>query len=491
MLNILLPDFRVIAPELILTATAFAIILWEMVTRSRRHVTSASLALIGSLAALVATVSTWHLNLSTFGDALVLDPYASFFKVIFLMGLILSVSLSLRFVQEGGTRDHAEYYALMLMATVGMMVMAMGRELVTIFLGLELLSMPLYVLAGFFRRDALSNEASLKYFVLGSFATGILLFGMSYIYGVSGSTHLRTIAEKLHSHPGLLSDKALLAGLLLVLVGFGFKISVVPFHQWTPDVYQGAPTPITAFMSAGPKAAGLSALIRILVEATPKLGQEWEMIVYALAVLTMTVGNLAALAQTNLKRMLAYSSIAHVGYILIGLVASIGGKADRAISAIMFYMLAYTFMNIGAFAILIFMKREGMANENLDDFTGLSWRSPGAALAMLVFLFSLTGIPPTAGFAAKLSIFYAAIQGKYYWLAVIGILNSAVASYYYLRVVIIMYMKEPVGVLPKAVSSPVLWAGIALALAGTIILGILPGSFLEEARMAVTALLQV
>jgi NADH-quinone oxidoreductase subunit N len=491
MLSIFLPDFRVIAPELILTGTAFAIILWEMITRSRNHVTSASLAVAGSLAALITTAGTWHLNLSTFGDALVLDPYASFFKLIFLMGLILSVSLSLRYVQEGGTKDHAEYYALMLLATVGMMVMAMGRELVTIFLGLELLSMPLYILAGFFRRDTLSNEASLKYFILGSFATGILLFGMSYVYGVSGSTHLKTIAQILQSSPGLMSDKALLAGLLLVLVGFGFKISVVPFHQWTPDVYQGAPTPITAFMSAGPKAAGLAALIRILVEATPRMGQEWELILYILAVLTMTVGNLSALAQSNLKRMLAYSSIAHVGYILIGLVVSIGGNADRALSAVMFYMLAYTFMNIGAFAILIFMKREGMAHENLDDFIGLSWRAPGAALAMLIFLFSLTGIPPTAGFAAKLSIFYAAIQGEYYWLAVIGIINSAVASYYYLRVVVLMYMKEPEGALPEAESSPLLWAGIALALAGTIILGILPGSFLEGARMAVTALIQV
>jgi NADH-quinone oxidoreductase subunit N len=244
-------------------------------------------------------------------------------------------------------------------------------------------------------------------------------------------------------------------------------------------------------MSAGPKAAGLAALVRILFEATPNMGHEWELVVGVLSVLTMTVGNLAALAQRNLKRMLAYSSIAHVGYILIALVASVGGKADRALSAIMFYLLAYTFMNIGAFAILIFMKREGMPNENLDDFTGLSWRSPGAALAMLIFLFSLAGIPPTAGFAAKLSVFYAAIQGKYYILAVLGILNSAVAGYYYLRVVVLMYMKEPERELPEATSSPLLWAGIAFALAGTIFLGVLPEGVLEAARESVIALLQV
>jgi NADH-quinone oxidoreductase subunit N len=489
MLSILMPDFRVIAPEMILTLTAFAIIAWELITRTRNHLPSASLASVGTLAALVVTLTTGRLNLSTFGDAVVLDPYASFFKVIFLFGLILSIALSLRQISDSGSRDHSEYYALMIFATVGMMVMATGRELVTIFLGLELLSMSLYILAGFYRKDTLSNEAALKYFVLGSFATGILLFGMSYIYGVAGTTHLQAIGDILSAHPEAQSDKALLIGLFLVLVGFGFKIAVVPFHQWTPDVYQGAPTPVTAFMSAGPKAAGLAALIRVLVEAMPQMAQQWEIVVAVLAVLTMTVGNLAALVQPNVKRMLAYSSIAHVGYILIGLVASVGGRADRALSAIMFYLLAYTFMNIGAFAILIFLRREGMPNEELTDFGGLSRRSPGAALAMLIFMFSLAGIPPTAGFAAKLSVFYAAIQGGYYWLVIVGILNSAVAAYYYLRIVVYMYMREPESEKPAPAASPLLWAGIALALAGTILLGILPGGVLEAARLSAVILL--
>ncbi len=484
MLSILFPDFRVIAPELILTLTAFAVISWELITRTKRHRDSAIIATVGALAALLMTFQLRHLNISTFGDAVVLDPFATFFKVTFLFGLIMAITLSLRSIKEGGTNDHAEYYALLCFATVGMMVMAIGRELITIFLGLELLSMSLYVLAGFFRKDSLSNEASLKYFVLGSFATGILLFGMSYVYGVGGSTHLQVIGQTLAAHPETLGDKALMVGLLMVLVGFGFKISVVPFHQWTPDVYQGAPTPVTAFMSAGPKAAVLAALIRILMEAMPLMAHEWELIVSILAVLTMTVGNLAALAQTNLKRMLAYSSIAHVGYILIGLVASVGGSSDRAISGVMFYLLAYTFMNIGAFGILVFLSREGMPNDDLDDFAGLSRRSPGAALAMLIFLFSLAGIPPTAGFAAKLSIFYAAIDGGYYVLVIFGVLNSAVAAYYYLRVVMIMYMREPEGALPEATTSPLLWAGIALALLGTILLGVLPGGILEAARSA-------
>jgi NADH-quinone oxidoreductase subunit N len=484
MLSILLPDFRVIAPELILTLTAFAVIMWDMVIRTKRHLDSAVIATVGSGAALLTALNLWNLNVSTFGDALVLDPFASFFKVTFLLGLIMCVFLSLRSIKDGGSNDHAEYYALLCLATVGMMVMAIGRELITIFLGLELLSMSLYVLAGFFRSSSLNKEASIKYFILGSFATGILLFGMSYVYGVAGSTHLQTIGQTLTAHPETLGDKALMVGLLMVLVGFGFKISVVPFHQWTPDVYQGAPTPVTAFMSAGPKAAGLAALIRILMEAMPQMAPQWEILVAILAVLTMTVGNLAALAQTNLKRMLAYSSIAHVGYILIGLVASVGGSGDRAISGIMFYLLAYTFMNIGAFAILIFLGREGLPNDDLDDFAGLSRRAPGAALAMLIFLFSLAGIPPTAGFAAKLSIFYAAIQGDYYVLVILGVLNSVVASFYYLRVVVIMYMREPEGELPAATTSPLLWASIALALLGTILLGVLPGDVLEAARSA-------
>jgi len=489
MLSIQMPDLWVIAPELILTLTAFMVIGWELITRTRDHLPSAILASLGAIAALVVTFVTRKFDVSTFGDAVVLDPFASFFKIIFLVGLILAITISLKRVSDSGSKNHSEYYALMLFATVGMMVMASGRELITIFLGLELLSMSLYILAGFFRWDSLSNEAALKYFVVGAFATGILLFGMSYIYGVTGSTHLGVISETLRANPEVLSDKALLMGLFMVLVGFGFKISVVPFHQWAPDVYQGAPTPVTAFMSAGPKAAGIAALIRVLMEAMPQMGQEWEMLVAVLAVLTMTVGNLAALAQTNIKRMLAYSSIAHVGYILIGLVASVGGKADRALSAIMFYLLAYTFMNIGAFAILIYLRREGSSSEELQDFGGLSRRSPFAALAMLVFLFSLAGIPPTAGFAAKLSIFYAAIQGGYYWLVIIGILNSAVAAYYYLRVVVYMYMKEPEGEFSAVPASRLLWAGIALALAGTIYLGVQPGNILEAARASVLLLL--
>ncbi len=238
MLSILLPDFRVIAPELILTVTAFAIILWELVTRTKDHTVSAVIGVAGAIAALAVAVKTSSLVISTFSGTLILDPYASFFKVMFLFGLILTIAVSLRFMKEGGTEYHAEYYALLILATVGMMVMAIGRELITIFLGLELLSMSLYILAGFFRQDNRSGEASVKYFILGSFATGIMLFGMSYIYGVTGSTHFKMIASTLADNPDAVTSNALRLGMLMVLVGFGFKISVVPFHQWTPDVYE-------------------------------------------------------------------------------------------------------------------------------------------------------------------------------------------------------------------------------------------------------------
>ena len=488
-LTIPFPDFRVIAPELILTLTAFMVILWELVTRTKKHGASFFIGMAGAIAALGVALFEFNLNVSTFGDSLVLDPYASFFKVIFLFGLILTMTLSLRYIKEDGTEDHSEYYALLILATVGMMVMAMGRELITIFLGLEILSISLYILAGFFRTNLKSNEAGLKYFILGSIATCIMLFGMSYIYGVTGSTHLRKIADAITSHPAVLKDIPLMAGLFMVMVGFFFKISVVPFHMWTPDVYEGAPTPVTAFMSAGPKAAGLAALIRIFMEAMPQMKGDWEMLVIVLSILTMTVGNLTALRQKNVKRMLAYSSIAHVGYILIGVVASVGGHPDRAISSVMFYLMSYTFMNIGAFSILIYLKRENMTGENLDDFQGLSRRAPGAALAMMIFMLSLAGIPPTAGFAAKLYVFYAGIQGGYYTLVIIGILNSVVAAFYYLRIIVLMYMKEPEGEFAATEGSLVLWAGIALALTGTIVLGILPGGVLEAARLSVLSLM--
>ncbi len=489
MLNILVPDFRVIAPELILVGTAFAIILWEMITRTRKHGVSVLLAAVGTIIALAVTTGLSQFNISTFGDSLVLDPFASFFKMIFLLGLLMTIAISSRFIDEGGVREHAEYYALLILAVVGMMVLATGRELVNIFLGLELMSMSLYILAGMFKTDPRSNEASMKYFILGSFATGFLLFGMSYVYGITGSTHYSQISQVISENPGLLASKGLLLGLFMLLIGFAFKIAAVPFHQWTPDVYEGAPTSVTAFMAAGPKAAAFAALIRVLMEALPQMKGEWELLFTIIAIVTMTLANFVALSQDSVKRMLAYSSIAHVGYILIAFVASVGGHADRALSAILFYLLAYTFMNTGAFGILIFLKREGITGEKLDDFAGLSRRSPMGALAMLIFLFSLAGIPPTAGFAAKLSIFYAAVQGGYYTLVVIGILNSAVAAYYYLRVVVFMYMKEPETDLAFAGTSPLLWAGIALALAGTIVLGVLPGGVLEAARLSVLSLL--
>ncbi len=493
MLTIPFPNFVVIGPELMLVVSALFIITWEMITRTRDHRVSVALAAAGTGAALWLDLATWGWTGSTFLDAVALDPFASFVKAAVLVSLLLALALSRRALAEEGVEEHAEYYGLLLLAGAGMCLLAGARELITIFMALELLSISLYVLCGFYRHDVRSNEAAVKYFILGSFGTGFLLFGMSYLYGTTGTTHLAGIARELAVDPALAHSKALLLGLLLTLAGFAFKISAVPFHQWTPDVYEGAPTPVTAFMSTATKAAALAALVRLLVEGFLPLAFAWETLFAALAVLTMTVGNLGALMQDNVKRMLAYSSIAHAGYLLIALAVAGSGAPESALSSILFYLLAYALMNTGAFALVVLLRqgRPAGAGEMLSDYAGLACRRPWVAMAMLVFLFSLAGVPPFAGFAAKLGIFAAAVEAKAWFLLAVGIVNSAVAAFYYLRVVVVMYMheasQEAAGA--RVTIDPVLGAGMAAAAVGTLLLGILPGFVFEAARAAVTALL--
>ena len=361
------------------------------------------------------------------------------------------------------------------------MWMASGTDMMTIFLGLEVMSVCLYVLAGFFRGQLASNEAGLKYFLLGAFSTGFLLYGMALIYGVTGSTRLTEIGVYLNAHTSLLSNPMTLAGLALLSIGFLFKLGAAPFHMWTPDVYQGAPTPITAFMSAGPKAAAFAAFLRIMEYCFFSLKPEWTMMLWVLAVLTMTIGNIIAISQTNIKRMLAYSSISHAGYALVGMVAA----NEIGYSGVLFYMLAYTFMNIGAFAVLVLAGKKGEENLTLDGFAGFGFKRPFLGIAMSVFLFSLMGLPPTAGFAGKFYIFAGAIKADYVWLAIIGVLNSAVSLYYYLRVMVYMYFREP--------SEDYAWVGmpvsvlatIILAIIGSLYLGILPSDVMAMAKLAV------
>jgi NADH-quinone oxidoreductase subunit N len=419
-----------------------------------------------------------------FNGMWVVDNYGRFFKLIFLLGSALTILISIKYVENEGIQ-HGEYFALILFATLGMMVMASGTELMTLFMGIELMSISLYALAGYTRTRMISNESALKYFLLGSFATGFLLYGMALLYGAAGTTNLHGISLFLaKSH---LQNPMPIIGMALLVIGFGFKIAAVPFHMWAPDVYQGAPSPITAFMSAGPKAAAFAAFVRVFVEALPTLQSEWVALIWIMAVLTMTVGNVIALVQDNIKRMLAYSSIAHAGYVLVAFLSA----GELGISSILYYMLAYTFMNIGAFAVISVLGGKGEEKVNIEDYNGLGYRHPVAAIAMSLFLFSLAGIPPTAGFMGKFYIFSAAIKEGYLGLAIIGVINSVISVYYYLRVTVAMYMKEPAesGVSPSLIFSPACIVAILISAFGVLRMGIFPTDYINIAKQSFLALL--
>ncbi|KIH77604.1 NADH dehydrogenase subunit N [Geoalkalibacter ferrihydriticus] len=437
-----------------------------------------------SLAALVVTglvsLAGWGEPQTGFYGAVQLDKFATFFNIIFLLAAGLTILMSEDYLKREGYAI-GEYYPLILFTTAGAMWMASGTDLMTIFLGLEVLSVSLYVLAGMFRGQLRSNEAGLKYFLLGAFSTCFLLYGMALVYGATGTTNLAGIAQALQTDGGLLGNPLMVAGMVLMSSGFLFKIAAVPFHMWTPDVYHGAPTPITAFMSAGPKAAAFAAFMRVFVVGLGGMADQWTSLLWVLAVLTMVVGNVIAISQTNLKRMLAYSSVAHAGYALVGLVAF----NEVGLSGILFYMLAYTFMNLGAFAVLVLAGKKGEDNLTLDGFAGFGYRRPVLAVAMAIFLFSLMGLPPTAGFAGKFYIFAGAIKEGYIWLAVLGILASAVSLYYYLRVMVVMYFRDPVEDFAWVKMPVGAMVSIAIAIVGVLLLGIVPGPFMDLARLAI------
>jgi len=372
--------------------------------------------------------------------AVVVDPFFIFFSALFLAATALVVLLSLRYL-EIEHEHHGEYYALMLFAVVGMMFMACGMDLIVLFIALETMALSFYVLAGFLRSDRRSNEGALKYLLLGAFSSGVLAYGFSILYGLSGSTNLNVIARALAARvaePAAQADLLLLAALATVSVGLFFKVAAVPFHQWAPDVYEGAPTSVTAYLSVASTAASFAMLLRIFLTAFAPIRADWELLLIVVSLASMTVGNLAAITQTNVKRMLAYSSIGHAGYILLGLIA---GNAT-GLQGIAFYLLAYAFMNIGAFAVIIVLRRQGVVGDELEDFNGLSQRNPAAAWLMLLFLLSLAGIPPTAGFVGKYFIFLALIEARQYVLAVIGVLYIIPAVYYYLRIVQHMFLRD-------------------------------------------------
>jgi NADH-quinone oxidoreductase subunit N len=457
-------DFYYILPELVLTGGALVVLVADvLLPRGSRILPAVTLAVIG--ATLVSLVPFGDAHVEVAHGLIAVDQFALFFKVVFLAAAALTVLMSIRYLDIEGASP-GEYYFLILCATLGMMIMAGGIDLITIFIGLETMAISFYILAGFIKPNQRSNEAAVKYFLLGAFSLGILLYGMSLMYGLSGATNLRTMATLLAAQTG---DPRLVLAVILVVAGVGFKIAAVPFHMWAPDVYEGAPTPVTAFLSVGSKAASFAILLRIFLEGLPAMSANWRMLFEVLSILTMTVGNLAALTQTNLKRMLAYSSIAHAGYLLIGVVA---GTA-RGVTAMLIYLLIYAFMQLGAFTVIVIMRRHDVVGDELKDFSGLHVRHPFSAFAMLIFMLSLGGIPPTAGFMGKFWLFGAAIESGYVWLALIGVLNSAVSLYYYIRIVVFMYLKPQVeGSEPT--TSPALAVALGLAVVATLVLGIYP-----------------
>lgn len=483
--NIVMPaiNFAAIMPETVLSIFAMALLLINVFVPSEQKSYLGYLSFIGIIVTFFFVVGGWNAPLQLqegFNGSVIQDNFALFFKAIFLVGAALTVLIADQYMAREEC-NQGELYPLILLATAGMMLMASGTDLMTIFLGLEVLSVALYVLAGFNRGNLKSNEAGLKYFLLGAFSTGFLLYGMALTYGATGTTKVVRIAVYIAHNSLLTNNPMLIVGMILMGVGFSFKIAAAPFHMWTPDVYEGAPTPLTAFMSAGPKAAGFAAFLRVFFIALPALKADWTPLLWILAVLTMTVGNIIALQQNNIKRMLAYSSIAHAGYALVGFTAA----NAVGTAGILFYMLSYAFMNIGAFAIIVLVGKKGEQNNNLSDYTGFGFKHPVLAVCMSLFLFSLAGIPPTAGFIGKFYLFSGAVKAGYIWLAIIGVLNSAASVYYYLRVMVYMYMKDPVEEFDWLKVTPSIMLSIALSVLGVLVPGVVPSYLLDLAQKAV------
>ncbi len=481
-------EWQMIAPALALVVAAMVVLVLDVALPERQRRLLPWVTLLGIVVAGGLLIPLRGRTLQGFSGFFVSDDMGVALAAACLIVSGLSVLLSSDFVAiEGGNRG--EYWALLLTATCGMLIMVGSADLILLFLGIEVLSISLYVLTGFARSQTGSQEGALKYFLLGSFSIGFMLYGTALVYGTTGSTNLGRIATAL-ANPQVLTNPMLLAGAGLILVGLGFKLALVPFHMWTPDVYQGAPTAVTAYMSVGTKVAAFAGLIRVLTGAFPALEREWTVVLTVIAILTMILGNVGAIAQANIKRMLAYSSIAQAGYVLVPIAAGVGMGTSSigGIGAATFYLLAYSFMNLGAFAVVAAVDGPGTEPTSLEDFTGLAYRRPLLAAAMALFMFSLAGVPFTAGFLAKLMAFGAAVQAGYVELAIVGVLTSAVAAFYYLRVVVLMYMQGPDRHVLLHQPTLQIAAVIAVAAAGTLWLGIFPGQTVEAAGRVLTQL---
>jgi NADH-quinone oxidoreductase subunit N len=476
-------DLLRVLPEIVLTLFGVLVMVLEPFVPAASKRSLGWLALLGVLAAGAATAKTSFDSGPAFGGSIAADDFGFFFIYLFVLVAALVILGSMDYLE----RDHAqhgEFYALLLLGTVGMCFMASSTDLIMIFLGLEISSISTYILVGFRRSDPLANEASLKYFLLGSFATAFFLYGIAFVYGLTGTTNLLGASAQL-GNPLPWPTFARVA-LILMFVGLAFKLSTVPFQVWTPDVYQGAPAPVTAFLSVGPKAAAFAVLLRIFLGGFTNAGAGTFWLLWTSAALTMTLGNLAALWQSNVKRLLAYSSIAHAGYILVGVTA--GGS--RGVPAVMYYLMAYALMNVGAFVLIAHLSGAGERYLEIDDYTGLAFQRPGVAACLTVFFLSLAGFPSTAGFLGKFYIFRAAMHSHLIGLTILALLNSTVSVYYYLRIVVAMYMREGES---KTAAVELRWpvrAVIAVSILGIFYLGLAPNLFLGLTTLAAFSLIK-
>jgi NADH-quinone oxidoreductase subunit N len=490
-------DYLLALPMVLLTLFALGILLIDLMLPREWKRVNAYTALIGLVFSAAAVVkiqlayraaSSNLLGYRGFFGTVLVDRFAIYFFYLFIAGAAIAILMSIRYL-EVEREDHGEFYALVLFSVIGMMCMACGFDVVLLFIGLELMALSTYVLVGFLRRDRRSNEAALKYLLLGAFSSGIFAYGLSLFYGLTGSTNLGVISQKLTEHMRANpNDPVAILAMLTTATGLLFKIAAVPFHQWAPDAYEGAPTSITGFMSVAAKGAAWAMLLRIFIWGMPGMRAIYVPLLVFVALATLIGGNLAAITQTNTKRLLAYSSISHVGFMLLGLIAAdpqSGGVNATGIQGILIYLLVYTFMNLGAFAIITSLRRREIIGDELDDIAGLFFKRPTEAVFMMVFLLSLAGIPPLAGFYGKYFVFLALIQGGQYLLATVAILFSVIGLYYYMRIANAMFMREATDAEPVTIS-PGMKVALAVTTLGTIGIGVFPNFFINAASWSTT-----
>jgi len=476
-------DFYALLPLIVLVSWASLLVLVDAFFSRGRQWLTALLAALGLLVALGFTLGQIGREYVAFNGMVVVDGFATFLNVLFLGSGLAGVALAHDYLKRMEI-DRGEYYTLLLYSISGMMLMAIAADLIVVFLALELLSIPLYVLAGFARPQLASEESAMKYFLLGAFAGGFVVYGVALVFGATGTTALSGVVAAVSA--GSANLGLLAAGAGLILIGLGFKVAAVPFHMWTPDVYEGAPTAVTAFMAVGAKAAGFAALLRVFVVAFPVLELDLTPVLWVLAALTVILGNVVAIAQSNIKRMLAYSSIAQAGFIMMAAVPfGNGSVSNDAVAAALFFLFSYAITNFGAWAIVISMERAEGKGLNLDDYAGMGRKYPALAAAMVVFMLSFTGVPPTLGFVGKFYLFRTVLQGGFTGLALIGVLTSLVSAYYYLRVVVIMYMREGE---PELRSEPWLKLTVGASAVATVLLSLFAGPLFAWASQSVLKL---